>query len=187
MGWCLFCRGREETGWCLFVPTNMLPLLQEKTNAYKKQGPKTHTQSTLCLITLLAGLTKFARMHKHANETHACAVSSDARSRLHAPTDAAASGRAFPALQQALQTPQRRWRQHSDLEITNTQDKEDKARAQCEAPRAACNASIMRANPRLTLPFPCTARAPVVWMRRTCKRSRDGAPCCQCACQQDQG
>jgi len=54
----------------------------------------------------------------------------------------------------------------------------------------ACNASIMRANPRLTphFPhFPCTARAPAVWMGRTCKQSRDGARCCQCACKQDQG
>jgi len=52
---------------------------------------------------------------------------------------------------------------------------------------AACNASSMRANPHLTPPFPCTTRAPAVWMGRTCKRSRDGAPCCQGACKQDQG
>ena len=50
---------------------------------------------------------------------------------------------------------------------------------------AACNASIMPANPRLTYHFPCTTHAPAVWMGRTCKQSRDGAPCCQYACKQD--
>jgi len=87
------------------------------------------------LITLLAGLTQSARMYKHANETRACAVSSDERSQLHAPTDAAAPGRAFPALRQAFQAPQQRRRQHTDLDNTNTPDKEDKTRAQCETPR----------------------------------------------------
>ena len=52
---------------------------------------------------------------------------------------------------------------------------------------AACSASIMRGSPRITPNFPCTARAPAVWMGRTCKRSRDGALCCQCACKQYQG
>jgi len=64
----------EETGWCVFVPTNKSPLLQKKTNAHIKQGPRTHTQSTLCSITLLEGLTKSARIPKHANETRAGAV-----------------------------------------------------------------------------------------------------------------
>ena len=52
---------------------------------------------------------------------------------------------------------------------------------------AACNASIMRGSPRVTPHFPCTARAPAVWIGRTCKRSRDGTLCCQCACKQHQG
>jgi len=46
----------------------------QKRNPRKKQ--RTHTQNTLCLITLLAGLTKSARIHKHANETRAGAVKS---------------------------------------------------------------------------------------------------------------
>jgi len=66
-------------------------------------------------------------MHKHANKTRACAVNSDARSQLHAPTDAAAPGRAFPASRQVLQAPQprRRRRQHTHRDNTNTPDKED--------------------------------------------------------------
>ena len=83
---------KRRGGACLSRPT-----------CRQKQGPRTHTQSTLCYITLLAGLTKCARMHKHANETRA---GSDARSRLNAPMDAAAPGRAFPASRQALQAPQ---------------------------------------------------------------------------------
>jgi len=86
------------------------------------------------LINLLAGLTKSARMHKHANETRAGAGNSDSCSWLNAVTDAAAPGRAFPALRQALQAPPWCWRQHTELDNTNTLDKEDKARAQCEAP-----------------------------------------------------
>ena len=62
-------QGHEETGLRLFVPTNMSPLLQKKSNAHKKQGPRTHTQSVLCPITLLGGLAKTVRMHKHASET----------------------------------------------------------------------------------------------------------------------
>jgi len=73
--------------------------------------------------------------HKHANETRAGAVNSDSRSRLNAPTDASAPGRAFPASRQALQAPQRRRKQRTELDNTNTPDKEDKARAECEALR----------------------------------------------------
>jgi len=157
-------RGHEEMGWRLFVPTNMSPLLQEQTNVHRKQGPDTHTQRALCSITLLAGLTS-ARMHKHANETRAGAGHSHACSQLHAPTHAAAPEHAFPALWHAFSTPQRRQRQHTRLEDTNTQDKEDKARAQCEARVAVCNASSMPANPRLTPQCLPTARAPAVSMR----------------------
>jgi len=85
------------------------------------------------LITLLAGLAKIARMHKHASETRAGAVNSDSRSRLNTPTDTATQGHAFPASRQALQAPPRRQRQHTELDNTNTPDKEDKARAECEA------------------------------------------------------
>jgi len=79
-------------------------------------------------------MTKSARMHKHASETRAGAVNSDSRSRLNTPTDAAAPGRAFPASRQALQAP-RRPRHHTELDSTNTPDKEDKTRAECEATR----------------------------------------------------
>jgi len=54
---------------------------------------------------MLAGLTKSARMHKHANETRAGAGNSESCSRLNAATDAVAPGRALPASQQALQAP----------------------------------------------------------------------------------
>jgi len=88
----------------------------------------------LYFITLLSGLTKSARMHKHANETRAGAGNSDSCSWLNAATDAAALGRAFPASRQALQAPPRCRKQHTELDNKNTPDKEDKARAQCEAP-----------------------------------------------------
>ena len=91
-----------------------------------------HTQSTLCVDHPVSSLTKSARMHKHANETRAHAVNSDARSRLNVPWDASALGRAFPASWQTLQVSQRRRRQHTEVDNTNTPDKEDKARAQCE-------------------------------------------------------
>jgi hypothetical protein len=69
------------------------------------------------LDTLLTGLTKSARMHKHANETRAGAGhSDDACSQPHAPTHAAALERAFPAPQHAFPAPQRRRRQHTQLE-----------------------------------------------------------------------
>jgi len=90
-----------------------------------------HMQSTLCVDHPVSSLTKSARMHKHANETRAGAGKSDSCSRLNA---AAALGRAFPASRQALQALPRCRRQHTELDNTNTPDKEDKARAQCEAP-----------------------------------------------------
>jgi len=90
-------------------------------------------------------------MNKHANETRACTVNSNARSQLHAPTDAAAPGRAFPASRQALQVPQLRRRQHTDRDNTYTPDKEDKARAQCKAPRCCVNASVPRCCVQCTL------------------------------------
>jgi len=127
-------RGREETRWRLFVPTDM-PSFTEIVHAHKKQGPRAHKQSTLRLKTLLAGMTKSARMHKHASETHAGAVNSDSRSRLNTPTDVAALGRAFPASWQVWQAPPRRRRHHNELDSNNTPDKEDKAHTECEATR----------------------------------------------------
>jgi len=109
--------------------------LQTPGLASARTGPKTHTQSTLRLMTLLAGMTKSARIHKHASETRAGAVNSDSRSRLNTLTDAVAPGGAFPASWQVLQAPPRRWRHHTELDSTNTPDKEDKARAECEATR----------------------------------------------------
>jgi len=102
---------------------------------HTKSKDQERTQSTLRLMTLLAGMTKSARMPKHASETHAGAVNSDSRSRLNTPTDAAAPGRAFPASRQALQAPPRRLRHLTELDSTNSLDKEDKARAECEATR----------------------------------------------------
>jgi len=131
----------------------------------KRQGLDTHTQSALCSITLSADLTKSARMHKHANRTRTGAGHSVACSRLHAPTHAAAPEHAFPALRHAFPTEQRRQRQHTRLQNTNTQDKEDKASAQCEPCVAVCNASSMPANPRLTPECPPTARTPTVSMQ----------------------
>jgi len=102
---------------------------------HTKSKDQERTRKVLCaLITLLVDLTKSARMHKHANETRAGAGNSDSCSRLNAATDAAAPGRAFPASRQALQAPPRCQRQHTELDNTNTSDKEDKARAQYEAP-----------------------------------------------------
>jgi len=86
-------------------------------------------------MTLLAGMTKSARSHKHASETRTGAVNSDLRSRLNTLTDAAAPGRAFTASRQALQAPLRRPRHHTELDSTNNPGKKDKARAECEATR----------------------------------------------------
>ena len=127
----------------LVCPDRHVTLLQKYSNVHKKQGSRTHTQSTLFLITLLAGLTKSARMHKHANKTRAGAGNSDSCSWLNTATDAAAPGRAFPVSRQALEAPPRCRRQHTELDITNTPDKEDKARAQCEAPHCWCHAGSM--------------------------------------------
>jgi len=196
-------RGREETRWRLFVPTDMSPCYKNSP-MHTKSKDQEHTHKVLCvLITLLVDLTKSARMHKHANETRAGAGNSDSCSQLNAATDAAAPGRAFPASWQALQALPQCRRQHTELDNTNTPVKEDKARAQYKAPACnaetrhalnarhlrdtACNAGSMRANPCLTPPFPCTACAVAVWMGRTCERSRDGAWCCQGARKQDQG
>jgi len=100
---------------------------------HTKSKDQERTRKVLCvLITLLVDLTKSARMHKHANETRAGAGNSDSCSQLNAATDAAAPGRAFPASRQVLQAPPQCRRQHTEL--ANTPDKEDKARAQCEAP-----------------------------------------------------
>jgi len=127
-------RGREETRWCLFVLTDMSPCYRNSP-IHTKSKDQERTLEVLCvLITLLVDLTKSACMHKHAKETRAGAGISDSCSRLNAATDAAAQGRAFPASRQALQAPLRCRRQHTELDNTNTPDKEDKARAQCEAP-----------------------------------------------------
>jgi len=88
----------------------------------------------LCSITLFAGLTKSARMHKHANEMRAGAGHADACSLLHALKHAAAPKRALPALRHVSPAPQWRWRQHTEPKDTNTLDKEEKARAQSEVP-----------------------------------------------------
>jgi len=127
-------RGREETRWRLFVPTDMSHCYRNSP-MHTKSKDQERTRKVLCvLITLLVDLTKSARMHKHANETRAGAGNFDSCSRLNAATDAAAPGHAFPASRQLLQAPPRCRRQHTELENTNTPDNEDKARAQCEAP-----------------------------------------------------
>ena len=74
---------------------------------------------------------KSARMRKHANEKRAGAGHSNVCSRLHAPTHATAPGRAIPAPRHALLAPQRRRRQHTDLENTNILDKEDSHGVKC--------------------------------------------------------
>jgi len=89
-------------------------------------------------------------MHKHANETRAGAV----RSGLHVPTDATAPGRAFPGSRQALSALQRRWRQHTVLENTNTPEKKDKARAQREAPRCCVQCEQHASQPQPDTPIP---------------------------------
>ena len=122
----------RRDGVVLVCPDQHVTPATKMDQCIQKARTKNAHAQYFVLDTLLAGLAKSARMHKHANETRACAVGSDARSQLHVPTDAAAS--AFPASRQALQAPQRRRRQHTDLNNTNTLDKEDKARAQCEAP-----------------------------------------------------
>jgi len=93
-------------------------------------------------------------MHEHANKTRACAGNSNARSQLHAPTDVAAPGRAFPASWQALQAPQRRRRQHTDRDYTNIPDKEDEVRAQCKAPRCCVQCEHHASLPPPNAPFP---------------------------------
>jgi len=102
---------------------------------YTKNKDQERTQSALCLMTLLIGLTKSTRMHKHASETRTGTVNSDSRSWLNTLTDAAAPGRAFPASRQVFQAPPWRRRHHTELDNTNTPDKEDKTRAECEATR----------------------------------------------------
>jgi len=104
-------------------------------------------------------------MHKHANETHVGVGHFHTCNRLHAPMHAEAPEHVFLALRHAFPTLQRRQRQHTRLENTNTQDKEDKTRTLCEARVAVCNASSMPAKPLLTLKCPPTARAPAASMR----------------------
>jgi len=113
-------------------------------------------------------------MHKHANKTRACAVDPDARSQLHFRTDAAAPGRAFPSSRQALQAPQRRCGQYTDRAAITQTHQTNRTKHALNAGHcvATSNAGIMRASPCLTLHVLYTARAPAVWMGRTCKWSR---------------
>jgi len=154
---------KRRGGACLSRPM-CHPYYKNRPMHTKNKGQTRTRKSGLCSITLLAGLTKSARMHKHANETRVDAGLSHAYSRLYSPTHAAASEHAFPALRHAFPTPQRRRRQQTRLENTNTQDKEDKARAQCEAHFVVCNASNMPANPHPIPQCQPTARAPAVSM-----------------------
>ena len=90
-------RGREETRWRWFVPTDMSPCYRNSP-MHTKSKDQERTRKALCvLITLLVDLTKSARICKHANETCAGAGNSDSCSWLNAATDAVAPGRAFPA------------------------------------------------------------------------------------------
>jgi len=125
-------------------------------------------------------------MHKHANRTCACAVDPDARSQLQLPADAAAPGRAFPASRQALQAPQRHRGQYTDRDKTNTPDKEDKARAQGRAPRCyELRASCELAPAEHSMSYTQLALQRCGWDARA-NGPEGGAPCCQCACRQEQ-
>ena len=112
-------------------------------------------------------------MHKHANKTRARAVNSDARGQLHAPTDVAAQG------VRSQRRGRRRRRRSGAVDNTLTamtqthQTKRTEHALNARHRVAASNASIMRASLRLTPHFPCTARAPAVWMGCTCKQSRE--------------
>ena len=93
-------------------------------------------------------LTKSVRMHKHANETCAGAGNSDSCSWLNAATDAAAPGHAYLASRQALQAPPRCWRQHTELDNTNTGQRKQGTRsmrghALLHAMRAACEPTLL--------------------------------------------
>jgi len=140
-------------------------------------------QSTLCLMTLLTGLTQSVCMYKHASEMRAGAINSDSRNWSNTLTDVAVPECAFPASRQALQVSPRR--QSSTTQTPRT--KKTRYALNARQRVTACNANSMWTNPSLTPPFLCTARGPVMWMGRTCKRSRDGAPCCQGTCKQDRG
>ena len=145
----------------------------------KKRGARHAQAKCFVLDHPVSRPDKSARMHKNANETRAGAGHSHACSLLHAPTHAAAPEHAFPALRHSFPTAQRRRRQHTRLENTNTQDKEDKAFAQCEARVVVCNASSMPANPRLTPECPPTARTPTVSMRSHVQADPNTIPACK--------
>ena len=158
----------RRDGVCFFVLTNMSPLMQNEPMHTKSKDQK-HTRKILCAWSPCQQARQ-NWIQKHANKTRTCAVNSDARSQLHAPTDAAAPGRAFPASRQAFCSAVI---DNTLTVITQThQTKRTKHALNARHRVAASNAGIMRASPRLTPHVLYTARAPTVWMGRTCKRSQ---------------
>ena len=109
-------------------------------------------------------------MHKHANKTRACAVDPDAscifqRMQRHQGVRSQRRGRRFRRRSGAVD--------NTLTAITHTHQTNRTKHALNAGHRVATsNAGIMRVSPCLTPHVLYTARAPAVWIGRTCKRSQ---------------
>ena len=140
-------RGREETGWRLFVLIDMSPLIK---NRPKKQGPDTHTTSILCSITLLA-----------RPNVHACINMPTKRAQAQGTPTTHAAGCMLQRIQRHWSVRSRdrgmRFRRRSgaggNLLYSRTQTHRTTRTRHAHNARphlAVCNATSMRTNPHLT-------------------------------------
>jgi len=128
----------------LVIPeTHGTPATKNRPPHTKRRSQTRTRRVLLCSITLLASLTKSARIHKRS-QMHALSHMQPTASKAHSSTGAYAPG-AAAWVARASGEPLRRAGNLSfqtrpsirltDRDNTNTPDKEDKARAQCKAPR----------------------------------------------------
>ena len=177
--------GREETRWRLFVQTDMSPCYRNSPMHTKTKDQERTRKVLFVLITLLVA----------SQNLHACTNKPTKRAQAQETLTHAAGWMLHRMQWHWVVRSQRRGRRYrrrrcaggNTLSSITQTHRTKKTRHALNARHriAACNAGSMRVNPCPTPPFPCTACATAVWMRRTCERSRDGARCCQGACKQD--
>jgi len=149
----------------------MAPLLQKNRPPHTKGRSQTRTRRMLvCSITLLASLTKSARILKRSQMqalSHMQPAAFNAHWQRHRSIRSQRRSvgcqrqwRAAPPRGQFV-LPNSAIRCDSLTAITLThRAKRTKHALNARQRAAACNASIMRGSPRVTPHFPCTARAP---------------------------
>jgi len=129
---------QRRDGVCLFVPTNMLPLVQIRTMHTKTKDQK-HTRNILCAGSPCQHVrqrTNTPTKRAHAQWTLTRAASCSVQ-RMQRHQGVRSQHRGRPCRRRSGTG------QYTDRDNTNAPDKKDKARAQCRAPRcyelrAAC-------------------------------------------------